>query len=162
MRASVLVAAAGVCLLAACSGSSGTGTSSSGSGSGVTFTNKGCSLTFSGSYTFTYTQLSGNCPMLQPVHEMINGMAGAQSAQNLSAACPNGSGTDVATPSSSGGCDVTGNFSGCQVPNTGATLDFSEQVDWNASYTSATGTVSFNIMGSASCTGTYSLSVTQP
>jgi hypothetical protein len=161
MRASVLIAAVMTYLLVACSGSSN-GTSSSGSGSGVTFTNKGCSLTFSGSYTFTYTQLTGDCGMIPPVHEMINGMAGPQSGQNLSASCPNGSGTDVATPSSSGGCEVTGNFSGCQVPNTSATVDFTEQVDWNAGDTSATGTVSFNIMGSVTCSGTYSLAVTQP
>jgi len=158
MRVSVPIAVVATCLvLAACSGSNGNGTSSS----GITLQNNGCSLTFSGSYTFTYTQQSGNCGAIQPVHETLNGMAMA-SSQSLSASCVNGSGTDVASPSSSGGCSLTGNFDGCQVPNSSTTFDLSEQVTWNASYTSATGTASISIMGTGACSGTYSMAVTQP
>jgi hypothetical protein len=161
MRASVLMVAVGALLVAACSGNGGSGTTSSGSANGITFVNKGCSLTFSGSYTFTYTVVSGTCGNLQPVHETINGMAMA-SAQELSSACPNGSGTDIATPTSSGGCTFTASFAGCQIPNNSDTFDLDETVNWNPTDTSATGTFSIDIMGASACSGTYSMTVTQP
>jgi hypothetical protein len=162
MRAWVLFAAVGTSLLLACSGSGSTNTTSSGSGpgSGVTLTNNGCSLTLSGSYTFTYTQMTGDCGMLQPVHETVQGMAQANS-QTLSMACQGGSGNEVAQPSASG-CSLTGNLSGCQIPNSGESFDMSEQVIWNPSYTSATGTFSISVMGTSACSGTYTLNVTQP
>lgn len=160
MRASVLVAAAGTLVLA-CSGSGTTNTTNSGSGSGITLTNNGCALTFSGSYTFTYTQVSGDCGTVQPVHETINGMAQANS-QNLSAACPGGTGTDVADPSPAGGCTLTSSLSGCQPAGQSDTFDVSEQVNWNAGYTGATGSFSISVMGASACSGTYSISVTQP
>jgi hypothetical protein len=154
MRASVFMVGA-VSLLAACSSNSGT--SSSDAGSGITFQNNGCTLSFSGSYTFTYTQQSGNCGPIASVTEAING---EPNAQNLSAACPGGTGTDVAEPSD-GGCTITGNFSDCQ-SSSGTTFDLVEAAEWNAADTSATGTFSVNIMGQGACSGTYALSVTQP
>jgi hypothetical protein len=153
MRMSVFMAGA-VCLLTACSSNSGT--SSADAGSGITFQNNGCTLSFSGSYTFTYTLQSGNCGAIPPVTEAING---GPNDQNLSAACPGGTGTDVAEPGD-GGCTITGNFNNCQ-SSAGTTFDLVETAEWNAAETSATGTFSINIMGQGACSGTYALSATQ-
>ena len=155
MRVAVYMIGA-IALLTACSSNSGTNPPDA--GSGITFQNDGCTLACSGNYTFTYTQQSGNCGAIPSVTEAING---GPNAQNLSAACPGGSGTDVAEPSG-GGCTITGNFDNCQSSSSDTTFDLVETADWNATDTSATGTFSINIMGPSACSGTYSIAVTQP
>jgi hypothetical protein len=79
-------------------------------------------------------------------------------AQQLSSACPDGSGTDVATPTSDGGCRLQAKFSGCQ--RDGQTVDVSSGVTWNAAYTSATGVQIVTLEGV--CTGTYAVTIAQP
>ena len=157
MRMAWLIAASGLGVVA-CGGSGGSG---SGSGSGITSTNKGCSFMFNGSYTFTYVATSGDCPSIPAEHAPVTAQPGTPAAQqNLSNACPGGSGSEVATPASAGGCVIDGNFTGCQASGSSQTFDISEQVTWNAGYTAATGTVSLSVSGG--CAGGYAVTVSQP
>jgi len=150
-RFAVTFGVALVFLVGACGGSS--------SGSGVSYTNDGCTLAMSGTYTATYTVTSGNCGPVGPVHLTIDATPGSPTAlQSLSSSCPDGSGSEVATPASGGGCTLRGDFSGCKLD--GQTFDLSSDITWTSSYTSATGTQSFTVEGA--CSGTYAVSISAP
>lgn len=136
--------------LAACGGSTG-----SGSPTGVTVNNEGCSDAFSGMYLFTYTDVSGNCGAIAPVESTTMG----NPATNLANACPGGSGTITEAPVDAGGCEISGELTGCQVSGSSQTFDFTEDATWNAGYTMATGTVSISIPGN--CSGSYTLTAAQ-
>ena len=156
MRTNWLIAAIGICLVAACGGREG-----STSGAGITSTNNGCSLMFNGTYTYTYVATSGDCGAIPPQHETVTAQpVSPASMQNLANTCPGGTGTDVATPSSSGACVIDGTFTGCQVSGSSQTFDITVHVTWNAGYTAATGTTSVAISGG--CAGSYGVTVSQP
>ncbi len=136
-------------VLAACS------SSSSSAPSGITVNNEGCSDGFSGTYLFTYTDLSGNCGNLPSVESMTMG----SSATNLANACPGGGGTLTESPEDAGGCEIRADLSGCQASGSSQTFSLSEDVVWNAGYTMGSGTFEVDIPGD--CSGSYTVTAVQ-